>query len=118
MLNFLYMTCEVTPIRLIKDKYLTTEQLVAFCVSLLTHRNEEKHHAGEREATCVAQVTCITEITRQCKMKATTENRFRSDDTLISVQRETVNVPKKKNNWCGSRDVYMSEGDSHKKKMR
>lgn len=29
------------------------------CISKLTHRNEKKHHAGEREATRVAKVTWI-----------------------------------------------------------
>jgi len=49
---------------LIKDKYLMEELLVILCVSLVTHRNEEKHHAREGEATCVAQVTWIAMITR------------------------------------------------------
>ena len=32
-------------------------------MSVKTHRDEEEDHAGEREATCVAQVTWITTTT-------------------------------------------------------
>lgn len=50
---------------LIKDKYLTEARWVILYVSLMSHRNEKKHHTGERETAGIAKVTWIA-ITAQC----------------------------------------------------